>query len=87
MPLAGSDTASCIFAAEGRQSLVCSLLEPGVEVFLNSRAPAERFGEFRDLFCFMAGSIRIGEQALAEVGETITVAVADLVPAAPGPGL
>jgi uncharacterized protein (TIGR02996 family) len=76
--LAGKDTASCIFRIDSFQYLVCAVAVGGRCAVLNCEARSARFEEFRQLFLYVARSLRVGPAALEHVGEEVTVAVSRL---------
>ncbi len=79
VPLAGTDTASCVFREGDSQCVVCTMHEQNGSVTLVCSVAADRFEEFRRLFLFIARSLRLGEEATRGVGEEVTVAAPEMV--------
>jgi uncharacterized protein (TIGR02996 family) len=68
------DEASCIYRYGNSQCLICVATAAGRLVVFNGQAPSSRFDEFLSLFRFIAGSVRIGEQADHSAEEAVIAA-------------
>lgn len=75
---AGADSASCVIEKDEDQELLCRLNIPDDHLTLTASVARERFEEFRPLFLYIARSLRVGADALVDVGEEITVPVSEL---------